>query len=305
MHTTSRFAAVIGLLVICLATPGTTLAGTEPDPNQNDTVLGTVGAVRYARDTGSYDPGSGFGVTVAGCGGTLWHLIGGGGASGGSATASWLAVLQTIDYVDPDTQRDDGMEAAGFGPDGHAITAYSICIKDGDLAYPAKSIPNQPTGLRTGSVTCGPPKWHVTSGGVFIATVNSWMSASFPVDGSDAGTTPDDGWRGTVYDTVGGAGGFDIYAVCAAGLKLHYVRGASGSVASGHARTRKAMCASSEHVVGGGARVSGPADRSRLVTSAPVDGSDADKIPDDGWTTSVYNVSGAAKQVTPFAICLG
>ena len=59
------------------------------------------------------------------------------------------------------------------------------------------------------------------------------------------------------------------------------------------------MCASNEHVVGGGARVSGPADRSRLVTSAPVDGSDADKVPDDGWTTNVYNVSGVAKQVTP------
>ena len=57
-----------------------------------------------------------------------------------------------------------------------------------------------------------------------------------------------------------------------------------------------------EHVVGGGARVSGPADRSRLATSAPVDGTDADNIPDDGWTTNVYNVSGAAKQVTPFAI---
>ena len=165
-------------------------------------MLGTVGGVRYAKDTGVYDLGSGFGGTVAGCGGAEWHLIGGGGASGGSATASWLAVLQTIDYLDPDTQRDDGFEVAGFGAHGKAITAYSICTKDGDLGYPAKSIPNQPTGLRTGSVTCGAPKWHVTSGGVFIATVNSSMSASFPVDGPDAGTTPDDGWRGTVHDTI-------------------------------------------------------------------------------------------------------
>ena len=125
------------------------------------------------------------------------------------------------------------------------------------------------------------------------------MSSSFPVDRPDAGTTPDDGWAGTARDTTGGIGGFDIYAVCAAGMKLRYVQGTPGPVASGHALTRKAMCAANEHVVGGGARVTGPADGSRVVTSAPVDGSDADKVPDDGWTTSVYNLSGAAKQVTP------
>ena len=205
--------------------------------------------------------------------------------SGGSGSASWLAVLQTIDYVDADTQPDDGFQAAGFGPHGKAVTAYSICVHGGQLAYHAKSVANQPTDVRSGSVACGASKWHVTSGGVFIATTNSWVSPSFPVDRPDAGTTPDDGWAGTARDTTGGIGGFDIYAVCAAGMKLRYVQGSPGPVASGHALTRKAMCAANEHVVGGGARVTGPADGSRVVTSAPVDGSDADKVPDDGWTT--------------------
>ena len=31
----------------------------------------------------------------------------------------------------------------------------------------------------------------------------------------------------------------------------------------------------------------------------------ADAIPDDGWQSRVYDVSGAMKTVTAFAICLG
>ena len=164
---------MFGLVAICLAAPGASLAGTEPDPNVNDTVLGTVGGVRYAKDTAAYDLGSGYGGTVAGCGGAQWHLIGGGGASGGSGSASWLAVLQTIDYVDADTQPDDGFQAAGFGPHGKAVTAYSICVHGGQLAYHTKSVANQPTDVRSGSVACGASKWHVTSGGVFIATTSA------------------------------------------------------------------------------------------------------------------------------------
>jgi len=56
--------------------------------------------------------------------------------------------------------------------------------------------------------------------------------------------------------------------------------------------------------VGGGAMVSGASSEARLVVSAPYDGPDADTVPDDGWRTTVYNISGADKNVRTFAICL-
>ncbi len=151
---------------------------------------------------------------------------------------------------------------------------------------------------------CGPPRWHVTSGSVFIATSESWAGSSFPIDGGDGGPTPDDGWAGTAYDTVGGIGGFSMYAVCAAGLDARYVQGASGPVAPARAAVRKARCGPDAHVVGGGVQVSVAADGVRLVSSAPFDGHDADAIPDDGWTTRVYNVAVSDILVTPYAICL-
>ena len=109
---------------------------------------------------------------------------------------------------------------------------------------------------------------------------------------------------GAALDTAGGPGGFDIYAVCAAGLELRYVRGTPVSVSAGFDVLVKAACGPGAHVVGGGARVEGPVSRERLVSSAPYDGPDADTIPDDGWKVRIYNVSELDKQATPFSICL-
>jgi hypothetical protein len=290
--------------ILALSSPGSLLAGGDTDPNMGDTILGTVGGVRYALDTQPYNPSDGFGNTIAGCGPSVWHLVGGGAASGGDPTQGWLASGYPIDYLDSDSRRDDGFEGAGFGPTGSAVTIYSICVGRGEIAYRYRVIPDQPSGARSGSVGCGGGRWHVTSGSVLIATSGSWIGASYPIDGTDAGTTRDDGWTGTAYDTLGGRGGFVIHAVCAAGLRLAHVQGASATVPSAGVMARSAPCGPDRHVVGGGVWVGGGAGGVRLVASAPYDGSDADAIPDDGWRARVYNVSVADRRMTPFAICL-
>jgi hypothetical protein len=114
----------------------------------------------------------------------------------------------------------------------------------------------------------------------------------------------DDGWSGRIYDTVGGLGGFDVYAVCAAHLDLRYGKVAPVKLSAGTSVSRRVNCKPAEHVVGGGAHVTGPQNRARLVSTFPVDGTDADTISDDGWRSRVYSLSGSNKKVTAFAICL-
>ncbi len=125
------------------------------------------------------------------------------------------------------------------------------------------------------------------------------------MDGGDGGSTPDDGWQGRVLDTGGGAGGFYTYAVCIRGQDLRYVKRGPIAISAGQSLGRRIGCKENEHVVGGGARMTGPADLGRLVSTFPYDDADADAVPDDGWQIRVYNLSGLDRQVTAFAICLG
>jgi hypothetical protein len=296
--------AVAAAVILGLSTPIAASGGTTPDPDLNDTVLGTTGGVRYASDTAIYDLGSGFASVAAGCGRNRWHMLGGGSKAGGAAATAWQAANRPEDYTDADTDGDDGWLVGGYGVNPDQITAYSICIRDGDLRYTFKDVADSSSGLRTGTVQCGGAKWQVTTGSPFIATSGSWINSSIPQDDADAGSEADDGWTGDVYDTIGGTGGFIVSAVCAAHLDLRYVQRSPSSLAAGSAVSREADCKPSEHVVGGGAKVSGPENRARLVSTFPVDGDDGDSIPDDGWQSRAYNISGTDKKVTAYAICL-
>ena len=296
-------AGVLGA-VLALGVPAITQAGTAPDPNLNDTVLGTVAGLRYATESSTYQVADRYAEATAGCGGPNWHLIGGGAAAGGDATNAWQAFDRPDDYTDVDTQPDDGFLAAGFGPAGKTFTTYSICMRNVALEYVSTSVANQPSGRRSGTAACSDPSWHVTTGSAAIATSNSWISTSVPTDGPDSDSTRDDGWRGTAFDTVNGLGGFSVSAICAQGVNLHYAKATAPRVSAGHVSSVKVSCGSAGHVVGGGVTVSGTADQSRVVVSAPFDGPDADHVPDDGWRVKVFAISGTDLAVTAFAICL-
>jgi hypothetical protein len=293
------------VFVLGLSAPVGASAGTPIDPNLGDFVFGISDGVRYASESTSFDAMNGYGNTEVGCGGPEWHLLGGGSASGGPVTQAWQSAARPDDFNDVDMLGDDGWYTSGHGTAPAEFTGYSICIRDADIRYRMKTVTASVSSLRTGSVSCGGPAWHVTTGSAFIATSGSWVNSSFPMDDGDPKGTLDDGWTGSVYDSIGGAGGFYVHAVCARGLTLRYVKRPPIKVSAGGAVARKVACRPQEHAVGGGARVTGPANRSRLVSTFPYDAGDPDGIPDDGWQSRVYGISGADKKVTSFAICLG
>src|SRR6476646_3842917 len=124
------------IAAFALVVPSGSLAGAPVDPNLHDTVLGTVGGLRYARETVPYNPSnSNFADAEAGCGTPAWHLIGGGAAAGGAAAHAWQAFVRPDDYTDADSDPDDGFLADGFGPSGASFTAYSICAQTVPLQY--------------------------------------------------------------------------------------------------------------------------------------------------------------------------
>jgi hypothetical protein len=214
-------------------------------------------------------------------------------------------VNRPLDFDDANSTLDDGWDASGYGTSNAEFTAYSICVRDATLRYRDRSPADDPTGNRSASIGCGGARWDVVSGGLFIATTQSWVSSSRPMDGGDDGGAPDDGWQGAVFDTIGGIGGFAIYAVCADHLAIRYVRRPAASLPSGSALTRVVRCRAGEHVVGGGARIGGQPENARLVSTFPVDGRDAGAVPDDGWRIRAYNIAGSDKRVSPYAVCLG
>lgn len=303
MRAVARTAALF-VFVLGLSVPLGASAGTAIDPNVGDYVIGITGGVRYALESKAFEAGNGYGNTEVGCGAADWHLLGGGAKSGGPVAQSWQTAARPIDF-DGDTFGDDGWYTSGHGVNPAVFTGYSICIRDVALRYRTTTVPNSTSSQRSGTVGCGSPAWHVTTGGVFIATSGSWVNSSVPMDGGDPTAAPDDGWSGSVYDTNGGGGGFYVSAVCAKGITLRYVKMPPKKVLTGAEVVRKVACRPAEHVVGGGARVTGSANRARLVSTFPYDGKDPDGIPDDGWQSRVYAISGAQKQVTAFAICLG
>ena len=60
-----------------------------------------------------------------------------------------------------------------------------------------------------------------------------------------------------------------------------------------------AKCKAEEAVVGGGGRSSGfYADETYIATSAPVDGPDGDRVPDDGWRAGAQQRRGRGRRAT-------
>ena len=293
---------VASLVVLALPQAGT--AGTPVDPNTHDTILGTTGGIRYATDSAVYEASNNNFIDVeAGCGGPHWHLFGGGSLASGGVAKSFDEADRPDDYLDADTNLDDGWLADAIGTPPAKLHAYTACMKHA-ATYPFQDLPNDSSGNRTASIAC-PGTQRVTQGSMFIATVNSWITSSYPYDGPDKDTIPDDGWRGSVFDTLGGIGGFSDYAICSKGLKLHYFKSPPTKVKVKSAGTVKVPCTPDQHVVGGGERLTGTQSTGRLIGSFPYDGPDKGKIPDDGWQTKVYNLGGGPKQLTGFAICIG
>jgi hypothetical protein len=177
---------------------------------------------------------------------------------------------------------------------GKCGLGFAICTKS-NVKYRFTTTPDGTGPGRTGTAEC-PAGWTLIGGGVFIATTNSWVNSSYPAKNN--------AWKVRVNDTVGGVGGMQAGAQCRRNSDVVKVAKVGNPMTAGNSATVTAVCAPGAHVIGGGGKISGGILEAHLAASFPIDGSDADSIPDDGWRVIGYNNIGVDKLVTSYALCV-
>lgn len=144
---------------------------------------------------------------------------------------------------------------------------------------------------------------HVVGGGAQVGgnAAESFFNTSYPFDGSDANSTPDDGWGSHFWNLSGVTKSVDVIAVCRKGSFKY--RSGSHKVKAGHGQAVAVKCPAGTHVSGGGVYADGSIADALVNSSYPYNGPDPGDVPDDGWKGREYNLAGSARQMTVFAIC--
>lgn len=295
-------AAAVAALV-ALAAPA--VAGGPFDPVGGEVAQGKVAGLKYVKESlavgssGTMSPPHEMAAVSCGTHSSPWHPTAGGVRMTGGAASNTIQALRPMDLDDAfeapaNSTPDDWWDGTVTSVVGRTLTGYAICGRS-SFGYVRLSVPAGSSTERSATVSC-PAGKHLVGGGGFIATTDSRITSSFPVDG--------DTWKVALFDSVGGAGGMEAYAVCRKAGQVarvsHRVRGIDAS--SGDSAT--VLCAAGRHVIGGGGKMSGPISQGSLAASLPVDGRDRDHVPDDGWRVVGYNHGGAAKSVTAYALCV-
>ncbi len=139
-------------------------------------------------------------------------------------------------------------------------------------------------GEGTLSVSC-PHGTKVTGGGAGITgNHQNEVSSSQPADGKDADTKPNDGWSAVVNNGSSmGSQRMTVTAVCSKLGKYKVVHTGQVSLPDNHQVAATAPCPGGSQVTGGGLSIRGFDDGYEAASSFPIDGSDHNKLPDDGW----------------------
>jgi hypothetical protein len=107
--------------------------------------------------------------------------------------------------------------------------------------------------------------------------------------------TPKD-FKGSVQGPAGAAGPAGLVA-------LHYIEGPTIVVLANTQVGASALCPEGTSVVSGGGRVFTIGPDVILDTSLPIDGADADTVPDDGWAVNYNNPTASNSNFRVYAVC--
>jgi hypothetical protein len=121
------------------------------------------------------------------------------------------------DSSDVDTIPDDGWRGrVHYTGDGmESVSVYLVCLTDERPVYRKSSV-TVPVGQSARTRALCPVGRPVLGGGVRASGpgVASHVTKSRPIDTRDAGTVPDDGWRGAITNTSDQDLTLTVYAVC-------------------------------------------------------------------------------------------
>lgn len=262
-----------------------------------DENLGSAGGITYVGDSLSPSPPT-LAVVEAACpGGT--QVSGGGFDSdvGGS-----LNDAAPADGPDGDGELDDAWFASVYyGPTGYdpTLRVFAIC-EEGPHQRPTATTEVAAGGGGAVSVEC-PGRRKPTGGGAQLsgAGAEAYVHSSHPFDGSDGNDEPDDGWRARAYNDTGVAKTLTVTAICRRGEFRNRYRHHDAPTPA----YTFSPCVGSEHLVGLGWRLTGPASQAMAERVVPSDDGDPGSVPDDGGEFLGDDNGGGPERLYPHAIC--
>ncbi len=146
-------------------------------------------------------------------------------------------------------------------------------------------------------VSC-PSGTKVAGGGVSTESQSPRVSVAStrPFDGSDANSTPDDGWLGAANNGTKSGKSMSVFATCAESGHYKYFRSARQPLPNNSAASASAGCPVGMAVTGGGVDNSGINLGAEIESTFP--------FPDQDWMGRANNdATGQAETMQTFAIC--
>jgi hypothetical protein len=146
-------------------------------------------------------------------------VIGGGVGITGPSHKQEVASTQPFDSSDSGQAPDDGWEGRANNGLHHAVTmtVAAVCARAGSYRYVQSSLISVPDNSQVGTTATCPSGTVVTGGGMNETgqSLGVEVGDSFPFDGADADTTPDDGWQANANnDGTGSAQKMQTFAIC-------------------------------------------------------------------------------------------
>ncbi len=210
------------------------------------------------------------------------------------------AASRPYDGPDRGHAPDDGWEVRGQqAASGATAGSFAICAR-GEHRYVAKG--RSAEDLSRVRVKCGGRRWHVTGGGGALGKpASSTLIASFPIDGGDRDTKPDDGWEAWGYAPVDDR--LRAFAVCSHSRPAY--RQDTESLDPGMGSRLSAMCPVGHHLLGVGGRAGGAPSQTAVVQLATPDDFNRDGVYDEAGAIFAENALSAttAAESTAYAIC--
>jgi hypothetical protein len=275
-----------------LALAGTMLVATTAAA---DTNLGETGGFTYITDETATDGPQ----TIDAACPEETQVFGGGFEGGGYAVTE----NGPFDGSDLDRRPDDGWRASRTVSGGFGFEVFAICSVP-PPAYERDSLALLDGQFKTVKVPC--PDGTRVSGGGGRVDPGLAIRGSYPYDGRDRNSRPDDGWAIRAF-AADGPGHAVARAICVEDHPSYIVR--EGPVPATGFTTGIADCPAALHVVGMGGRSSSPGTEFGLIQASPGDSAagantDADSIPDDRSLFGFSNSSGEEESLRAFAVCM-
>jgi hypothetical protein len=271
-------------------------AGVIATPALADENLGAVGGLTYMRDSTAMGAAPAEAEVTADC--LPGTRLNGGGVTPPSSpfSESWVNTSLPVDGADAGSAPDGRSgRIANLAGGAKSIAAYAICTAG---SVRSRSARTRIDASDSGSVKAKcPAGTRVASGGAGLdgAASKSYLNSSYPLDGRDGDSKPDDGWKARAFNASSSRAHLRVSVQCVA-MPLAY-----RSFEANTGGLRFAPCPAGHHALAGGIKADGEPGVGHINAAYPY--AEPTNPPDAGFVLAMGSTFGSGPSYTAHVIC--